>query len=82
VSTNLNTLTEAAGSNKIVAFVASRPNIHVRIRHDVRVKPSNEATVGGTSLYQNDLTALRYVTRLGMWIHDVNRAVVAITNGS
>ena len=82
VSTNLNTLSEAAGANKVVAVVASRPNIHVRIRHDVRVKPSNEATVGGTSLYQNDLTALRYVTRLGFWVHDLNRSVVAITNAS
>ena len=81
-STNLNTLSEAAGANKVVAVVASRPNLHVRIRHDVRVKPSNEATVGGTSLYQNDLTALRYVTRLGFWVHDLNRSCVAITNGS
>jgi hypothetical protein len=82
VSTNLNTLSEAAGSNKVVAVVVSRPNLHVRIRHDVRVKPSNEASVGGTSLYQNDLTAMRYVTRLGFWVHDLNRSVVAITNGS
>jgi HK97 family phage major capsid protein len=82
VSTNLNTLSEAAGANKVIAVVVSRPNLHVRIRHDVRVKLSNEATVGGTSLYQNDLTALRYVTRLGFWVHDLNRAVVAITNGS
>lgn len=81
-STNLNTLSEAAGANKVVAFVVSRPNLHVRIRHDVRVKPSNQATVGGTSLYQNDLTALRYVTRLGFWVHDLNRAVVKITNAS
>jgi hypothetical protein len=62
--------------------VAYRPNIHVRIRHDVRVKPSQEASVGGTSLYQNDLTALRYVTRLGAWVHDLNRAVVKINNAS
>jgi HK97 family phage major capsid protein len=82
VSTNLNTLTETAGANKVVAVVVNRPNIHVRIRHDVRVKPSNEATVGGTSLYQNDLTALRYVMRAGFWVHDLNRAAVAITNGS
>lgn len=81
-STNLNTLSEAAGSNKVVAVVASRPNIHVRIRHDVRVKPSTEATVGGTSLYQNDLTGLRYVLRAGFWVHDLNRAAVAITNAS
>jgi HK97 family phage major capsid protein len=81
-STNLNTLGEAAGANKVVAVVVSRPNVHVRIRHDVRVKPSNEATVGGTSLYQNDLTALRYVLRAGFWVHDLNRAAVAITNAS
>lgn len=81
-STNLNTLSEGSGANKVVAVVVSRPNVHARIRHDVRVKPSNEATVGGTSLYQNDLTALRYVTRLGFWVHDLNRAAVAITNAS
>jgi HK97 family phage major capsid protein len=81
-STNLNTLSETAGAGKTVAVVAYRPNIHVRIRHDVRVKPSQEASVGGTSLYQNDLTALRYVTRLGAWVHDLNRAVVKINNAS
>jgi HK97 family phage major capsid protein len=81
-STNLNTLAEAAGSNKVIAVVAHRPNIHVRIRHDVRVKVSNEASVGGTSLFQNDLTGFRYVWRGGMWVHDLDRAVVAITNGS
>ena len=81
-STNLNTFAEAAGANKVVAVVAHRPNIHVRIRHDVRVKVSNEASVGGTSLFQNDLTGIRYVWRGGMWVHDLDRAVVAITNGS
>ena len=81
-STNLNTFAEAAGANKVVAVVAYRPNIHVRIRHDVRVKVSTEASVGGTSLYQNDLTGFRYVWRGGAWVHDLNRAVVAITNGS
>lgn len=81
-STNLNTLAETAGANKVIAVVAHRPNIHARIRHDVRVKVSNEASVGGTSLYQNDLTAFRYVWRGGMWVHDIDRAVVAITNAS
>jgi hypothetical protein len=75
VSTNLNTI--AAGGT--IAYVVSRPNLHVRIRRDVTVLPSREATVGGTSLYQLDLTAARYVTRLGLWIHDINRAVVKIT---
>lgn len=81
-STNLNTLAESAGANKVIAVVAHRPNIHVRIRHDVRVKVSNEASVGGTSLYQNDLTGFRYVWRGGMWVHDLDRACVAITNAS
>ena len=81
-STNLNTFAEAAGSNKVVAVVAHRPNIHVRIRHDVRVSRSNEASVGGTSLWQNDLTGFRYVWRGGLYVHDLDRAVVAITNGS
>lgn len=86
VSTNLNTLSETAGANKVVAIVASRPNLHVRIRQDVTVFPSREASLvisGSTrSLYQEDLTAVRYVTRLGFWGHDLNRAVVKITNAS
>jgi hypothetical protein len=81
-STNLNTIAEGSGANKVVAVVVARNNVHARIRHDVRVTPSSQATVGGTSLYQNDLTALRYVTRLGFWCHDLNRAAVAITNAS
>ena len=82
VSTNLNTLSESAGAGKTVAVVVARQNLHVRIRHDVRVSRSNEATVGGTSLWQNDLTGLRYVTRLGFYVHDLNRAVVKINNAS
>lgn len=74
-STNLDTIT----SGGTVAYVVARNNLHVRVRRDVYVTPSNEATVGGTSLYQNDLTALRYVTRVGFFVHDINRAVVKIT---
>jgi HK97 family phage major capsid protein len=85
-STNLNTLSESAGANKVVAVVFSRPNVHVRIRKDVTVTPSREASLvisGATkSLYQEDLTAARYVTRLGFFVHDLNRAAVAITNAS
>ena len=79
-SSNLNTFAETAGANKVVAVVAHRPNIHARIRHDVRVSVSNEASVGGTSLWQNDLTGMRYVWRGGLYVHDVNRALVSITN--
>ena len=87
VSTNLNGLQEAAGANKIKAFVVSRPNLHVRIRHDVRVSSSREASVvvsgqgGVRSLWQENLTGVRYETRLGFWVHDINRAVVAVTDG-
>jgi hypothetical protein len=86
VSTNLNTLSEAAGANKIVAFVVYKPNLHVRIRKDVSVDISNQATVNDGStdrhLFQENLTAVRYETRLGFLVHDINRAVVAITNAS
>lgn len=85
-STNLNTLGETAGANKVVALVVSRPNLHVRIRKDVMVKASSQATVhDGTqlrNLWQENLTGLLYETRLGFWVHDLNRAVVAITNAS
>lgn len=86
VSTNLNGVTETAGANKIVAFVVNRANLHVRIRKDVQVSVSKEATVyDGTqlrNLWQENLTAVRYETRLGFFIHDINRAVVAVTNAS
>ena len=86
VSTNLNGITEAAGSDKIVAFVVNRANLHVRIRSDVQVTTSREASVHDgvalRSLFQENLTAVRYETRLGFFVHDLNRAVVAISNAS
>lgn len=87
-STNLNTLSEVAGLGKVVAFVVSRPNLHVRIRKDVEVSVSNSAaytTDGGAtwvSAFQQNETLLRYETRLGFMVHDLNRSVVAITNGA
>ena len=85
-STNLNNLADAAGATKIVGFVVFRPNLHVRIRKDVTVSTSSEATVNdGTAdrkLWQEDLTGVRYETRLGFMIHDINRAVVAIIDAA
>ncbi len=81
-SSNLDNVTATGGGGKVVGYVVARQNLHARIRHDVRVTPSSEATVGGTSLFQNDLTALRYVMRLGFYVHDLNRAVVKITNAT
>lgn len=75
-STNLKTLTAGGG---VVGFVVAKPNLHVRVRRDVTLSRSNEATVGGTSLWQNDLTGVRYVTRLGFYVHDINRAVIKLT---
>jgi hypothetical protein len=64
----------------------SRPNLHVRIRKDVTVAASTEATVnGGTAdrnMFQEDLTAVRYETRLAFMVHDINRAVVAILDAT
>jgi hypothetical protein len=86
VSTNLNNLADAPGATKILGFVVYRPNLHVRIRKDVTVAVSNEATVNdGTSdrkLFQEDLTAIRYETRIAFMIHDINRAVCAIIDAA
>lgn len=85
-STNLNTLGATTAANSIVGFVVYRPNLHMRIRKDVTIAVTNEATVNdGTTdrfLWQEDMNGLRYVTRIGFMAHDVNRAVVAITNAT
>jgi HK97 family phage major capsid protein len=84
LSTNLNNAAMAPLAGNIVAVVAHRPNIHVRVRKDVTVSTSTDATVNdGTAdrkLFQEDLTAIRYETRLAFMVHDLNRAVVNITN--
>jgi hypothetical protein len=85
-STNLNNLADAAAATNVVGFVVSRPNLHVRVRKDVTVTTSTEATindgVADRKLFQENLTAIRYETRLAFMIHDVNRAVVKITNAA
>lgn len=85
-SSNLNTLGESAGANKIVGFVVYKPNVHVRIRKDVTLSTSNSATVNDGStdrhLFQENLTALRYETRIGAYTHDLNRSVIPILNAS
>lgn len=83
-STNLNGISEGIGGNKVVAIVVYKPNLHLRIRKDVTLTVSNEATVNDGStdrhLFQENLTALRYETRLGFMVHDLNRSVVVIFN--
>jgi capsid protein len=83
-STNLNNYTDAVAATNILGFVVHRPNLHVRVRKDVAVSTSSEATINdGTAdrkLFQENLTAVRYETRLAFMIHDLNRAVVAIVN--
>jgi hypothetical protein len=85
-STNLNAVSEAAGAGKILGFVVHRPNLHVRVRKDVTLSTSSEATVNDgvadRKLFQEDLTAIRYETRLAFMVHDINRAVVAIVNAA
>jgi hypothetical protein len=86
VTTNLNKTTDAPAATDILGFVVHRPNLHVRIRRDVTVTTSSEATVNDgvadRKLFQENLTAVRYETRLGFYIHDINRAVVAIVNAT
>lgn len=85
-STNLSPLSANVGATKIVGFVAYRPNLHVRVRRDVTLSVSSEATVndGNTDrhMFQENLTAFRYETRLGFLVHDLNRAVVAIVDAA
>lgn len=84
VSTNLTNAATAPAATDILGFVAYRPNLHVRVRKDVTVSTSSEATVNdGTAdrkLFQENLTAVRYETRLAFMVHDINRSVVAIVN--
>lgn len=90
-STNLNSAGTAAAANVIKGFVVYRPNLHLRIRKDVGVSASNQATIDASAaldgsalrnLWQENLSALRYETRLGFMVHDLNRAVVAIIDAA
>jgi hypothetical protein len=86
ISTNLTLASAAPGAGSVLGFVAYRPNIHVRVRRDVTVSTSSEATINdGTAdrkLFQENLTAVRYETRLAFMVHDINRAVVKIVNAT
>jgi hypothetical protein len=85
-STNLNNLADAAAATKVLGFVVHRPNLHVRMRKDVTLTTSTEATVNDgvadRKLFQEDLTAVRYETRLAFLVHDLNRSVVAIVDAT
>jgi hypothetical protein len=89
-SSNLNSpsapLAAAGAPANIVGFVVHRPNIHVRLRKDVALDVSREATVNdGTvdrNMWEENLTGIRYETRLGVFTHDLNRAVVALVNAA
>jgi hypothetical protein len=85
-STNVNQPSTTPAAGVTLGYVAFRPNIHVRIRNDVILSTSSEATVydGATDrhLFAENLTAVRYETRLAFMIHDPNRAVVKITNAT
>ena len=85
-STNLNNYSDAPAATNTLGYVVYRPNLHVRVRKDVTLSTSTEATVNdGTAdrkLFQENLTAIRYETRLGFMIHDAARAVVAIKNAT
>jgi hypothetical protein len=85
-STNLSPLSAAPAATKILGFVVHRPNLHVRLRKDVTLTTSTEATVNDgvadRKLFQENLTAIRYETRTAFMVHDLNRAVVAIIDAA
>lgn len=85
-SSNLDRISNAATSNATVALLVYKPNLHVRVRSDITVSASSEATVhdgtGLRNLWQENLTGLRYETRVGFFVHDLNRSVVKINNES
>jgi hypothetical protein len=85
-SSNLDRISNNAASNATVALLVYKPNLHVRIRSDITVSASSEATVhdgtGLRNLWQENLTGLRYETRVGFFVHDLNRSVVKINNES
>lgn len=85
-STNLNNLSDAVAATKVVGFVVHRPNLHVRLRKDVTLATSSEATVNdgvsNRNMFQEDLTAVRYETRLAFFVHDLNRSVVALIDAA
>lgn len=86
------TMTSSAKVLTPQAVVVHKPNLHVRLRQDISVAVSNEASLpipqgtpgaeGGSasviSLFANNLTAVRYEMRLGFMAHDAARAVVPI----
>lgn len=86
VSSNLSAANAAAAATNVVGYLVSKPNLHARIRKDVTLTTSTEATVNdGTAdrkLFQENLTAVRYETRLAFFAHDLNRAVVKIANAA
>src|SRR6185312_7084188 len=76
----------AAGTAKLkrqVGCLVHRPNIHVRLRSDIEVRVSNEASIeiapGETvNLFEQNLHAILYETRLGYMVHDQGRCIVPL----
>jgi hypothetical protein len=86
ISTNVTNLAAAPAATDWLGFVVYRPNLHVRVRKDVTLTTSSEATVNDgvqdRKLFAENLTAIRYETRLGFMIHDAARSVVGIKNAT
>lgn len=83
-SSNLYGLGAAEADGKMVGIVGDWSNLIVRIRSDISVASSNQATVtiGGSAvnLWETNMTALRFEMRLGVVAHDLNRAFCKLTN--
>lgn len=67
-----------SGSAKTVGFVLDSSMLKYIVRTQLEVSSSNQAMVGGVSLWETNQQALRYEQALGFNVADINRAVVAL----
>lgn len=72
----------AGSPGKVVALVGDFSNAKAVIRTDISVASSSEAVSGGVSLWDTNQVELRYETRIGFQVYDLNNAFVKIVNAA
>jgi HK97 family phage major capsid protein len=60
-----NAPTSAAATGSIVMVLGNLENSYIGTKTEMSVKILEEASVGGTSLAENDLSAIRVIERVG-----------------
>jgi HK97 family phage major capsid protein len=72
----------AGSPGKVVALVGDFSNAKAVIRTDISVDSSREAVSAGVSLWDTNQVELRYETRIGFQVYDLNNAFVKIVNAA